>query len=44
MKKKDFLVLNLICWENVFLKDRHGRLNPQNMKKNGPVFFEKIVF
>jgi hypothetical protein len=43
-EKKKFLVLTLICWENVFLKGRHGRLNPQNMKKNGPVVFEKIVF
>jgi hypothetical protein len=34
MKKITFLVLvlTLICWENVFLKGRHGRLNPQNPK------------
>ena len=31
----------MICWETVSLKSRHGRLNPQNMKKNGPVVFEK---
>jgi hypothetical protein len=39
-----FLILNMICWEIVLLKSRHGRLNPQNMNKNGPVVFEKIVF
>jgi hypothetical protein len=34
----------MICWEIALLKSRHGRLNPQNMKKNGPVVFEIIVF
>jgi hypothetical protein len=34
----------LICWKIVFLKSRPRRLNHQNVKKNGPVVFEKILF
>ncbi len=44
-EKKNFFGINFdLLGKCIFKKGRHGRLNPQNIKKNGPVLFEKIVF
>ncbi len=42
--KKNFFGIEFDLLGNCILKSREGRLNPQNMKKNGQVVFEKIVF